>query len=808
MSYAPPTSYVPMPPFGVSADPSGIGPVDPNDPSVAPVPVGDAQKVEKKILEFLDKCLTNGVSQTQQLQQWCDQTERLYLGTNQNIVLPTDPNTANLGQTVELKDCADQIDSLSGLLFEQAVPASTPPFNVNARGGETTERAACLRSAMMYELEMSQSELAIEMSVQFYCKYPLGGLEFKRWQIDVPMKDEQTMPIAQAQAFMSVHESMGHDVVQKGPGQMPGEVEMCATWTARQNRFSFVNMDIRKYRFSDMRRPIPEQHCMQKANYWTREEMESFGFDVSELGDPNSGGRHRPTPNTSEMISTTAPMNTGPFNTHEIWENTARIPWQTWIESGDINQLDLQVFAEKRRLSPAEGDYGFKTGDFAPGVYNKFFHKSSQGLPSPGASPGNGAVLLAASPNPLCAQPKTMPMWGASFTPPDADAVGRNLAQRQSEMNAAANLSFNNWQDNLRRRGRKSFFVGGNFPGGKDKYAQIHVPGAAVISPGGMDPREAIFPWEVEDITDSTLKALAFMQSDVRDKGVNSAMQGESNVDTATEASINANKGAVKITSAFRRWMRHVYAPALRALAVEVALSYKYEDYIRVCGETGAAMKGVDYRSADEVLTKFEIAPVATFDFALKLRKMQSITQIANIFGPFLSPPEIRSLLSLALRSSDFTEQEVQEIQGSAGTITDVFDEIKAMLADPSVQPVVRPDDNHLMVMQVAQQIEASSPQIAAQLESQPNYQRWKAEHMAGLQAMVAQAQLDHPAPAPPGQNGKRDAQPPPKNGSSPKTPEQTNTRQMAQLASPPDMGMDTNSGMTGRAVPGSPAGV
>lgn len=807
MSYAPPmplppmngNGYAPMPPFGAATmqapDPAGIGPVTPAPPLTVP----DPSKVDKKLVSFLTQVLEEGRQQSNDLIQKYTSLEKLYRGADVSIKQPGQggASAAKLATSIELRDVADQEDALAGLLFEQIFPSSSASFSVSARGSTRPEQAACMYQAMQDMIEVTGSDKEIERCVQFYAKYPVSSLKLERGDVKISKREESEIAPEEYPALQTVCSVLGRTCrIVKQPNPASIQPTMCVEtrWSETQVRWFFKNLDGRKLRISDARRDMQDQHAIAEAHYWTRDEMRSFGFDVSRLTQPNSGGRHRPNPNTGEQTNTSAPTTTNPFNTFEVWEIFVRVPWTDWLEGDDgknpvFSTDDFDAWANQHSVGAANG---FTEEDYGPGLYWRAFFVES-GVKPPAGGSGTGGAVLMVSPSYRKGNPDKLPAWATSYIPPDGDFAGQAMAERQAGMNAAANLVFNDWLDNIRRQGRTSFFYGGNMSIAAEKAAQIHAPGASVKVNGAMDPRETIFPFPVEDITPQALRALGYIQGDVKDKGINDSMLGQSDAGTATQASIDNSRGQIQINAAFKRWGRRVYAEGLRALAVEIAMSYKVADYIRVCGDDGNAMKSTSYNCADDVMAAFRIEPVATFDFAERRQKLQALTSLANIFARVLPPQSIQAMFKVCMRSIPLPQADIDEIEGSTGSITDFVDEIKGMLADPNYYPMVRPDDNHLAVLQLIRQIAMDFPQTAMQLQTQDNYKLWVMQHTTGAQAQMMQQQASQPPQ-------KRGAQPKP-NSPSGSSPEEANARQDAQEQSPPDSGQMTNGGVTGQAA-------
>lgn len=749
-----------------------------------------AGRVEKWLLQFLAQCLSSGEQQSRQVRDIVDQSELLYRGSRIGITKAL-ASVDDLDRKIEVPDVADQADALAGLMLEQVFPSSGPSFTVSS---DNARQASCVQLAMLHCLSQSHSQDQVEASIYGYCKYQLAGLKFERSDARVAMTEEREVDQAQLQSWIAAHTEQGHEILPvKSSENGEGLLVATARWEKVEPFFGLRNIDVRKHRYSDARRLMEGQHGIYEAFYWTRTEMQAMGFDVSQLGTPNAQGRHVPVPNTTDQINTTVAQETNPFEAHEIWMSDVMVPWRATMEGErpPFDQLDLDAWASDRGLVI---ENGITADDYAPGRYWRFFHKLDSGKTDRGQA---GAVLFKCVPNPLRGQPKQIPAWATSFIAGDGELAGQSQMQRQSELNAGANMVLNNWLDNQRRVGRPSGFISGNMPGGKAKFSEVQVPGNFVVVPGALDPRSNVFPWPVTDITSSAMAALQYLQSEVKDKGVNPALQGQSSADTATEAQINNARGQVKITSSFKRYVRRVWRPALQAYCVEIVLTWKPEDYVQVCGEEGMSMAGINCRTADEVLSHFRVDPVATFDYAEKKQVNQALMGTLNIAAAMLPPAQVQEMVKAILETSGAPQSVIERIEGTRGTMTDFLQELESMLADPSLEVTVRPEENHEAALAMWGQFQMMRGGDALVLSVQKNFQNWLMQRQAGLQMQRDQQAMAMESAG----GGKRGHQPPPKGDDSSSGHEEKAARKEAQLASPTDGGDMTSAGLTGRAA-------
>jgi len=163
--------------------------------------------------------------------------------------------------------------------------------------------------------------------------------------------------------------------------------------------------------------------------------------------------------------------------------------------------------------------------------------------------------------------------------------------------------------------------------------------------------------------------------------------------------------------------------------------------YIDIAGENGAAMtrKWVQLR---QLTDKVDIIPLLNYDAADRQRMTTFLLGLMNIVAPVLGPNAVKAMLTLAMEKGGIEQHDILKIEGADGSVTNVQQEIEAMLQDPDVHPVVKMDDPHLICIQMANMAMAKDMMRYQQTGQQPPDRQNMLEYIEMHKGMLQQQQI------------------------------------------------------------------
>jgi hypothetical protein len=318
--------------------------------------------------------------------------------------------------------------------------------------------------------------------------------------------------------------------------------------------------------------------------------------------------------------------------------------------------------------------------------------------------------------------------------------------------------------------------------------------GTAWVNGQAVDLNQDIRFMEIPDATAPGFSMISYFQNMMRQLGPSPAVIGEGDYDTATQADLNEKNGHEITSESFGRFvkmMMRAYKKHLGAMLISMTRGRM----IRAAGEDGATFEETWIRPSD-LTDRMEIIPMISFSDLQEERQSQFLIAMMNVFAPFLMPQEIRSIWKICMRKGGLSTNDLDEIEGSLGSYTDVQQEVDAMLADPSVKPEPRMDDPHplcITVASMALQNRLGQYQMMGLMPPEhavANLMDYIQKH----EAMFQQQQMIAKLMAPQEETKGKPKNEEPKDGKD----SQSDARQKGQQASPPDNGMDTNGGLTG----------
>lgn len=785
----------------------------PTDQSAAQLPVSPAriEEAKKWLLTWLQTNEAAARTVTKPIWQSYDAELTAYEGAKKVI----EGKTAAVDDNYipETHAIADQVDDTAALMYDRSRQGGDM-YKFAATESENQHKAQNLKAILDAEFRHMKCDSEWQKCLSRYSKFDISGLktcygrrvkyEFKTQEISAEPYTDQALiakgydpdPETLKQALFDELAYDGYRFVSPGIPDKFGNPIGLIVESAQEthgDHIYFRAINPRRMAFSSRGRTAENQHSIHEYWYWTKDELadDCYGFydlDKMEKVVGSSTAQSVPDPSAANNASKPEQISSN-FQTLEIVESWCGAPWKAMNRAG-FSEQELSALLQSYGCDPLE--LKLKRAKWC------FFHHSN-------------IALLKMYRN-YEADPSCYPYRLASYIQGEDTLDGQAFMIRLSSWNAmqivALALTFRNIQRNLNQTPVLANGTGINL----DDLKKCLKRGDPVVLNGNMDVNDMCQFLTIPDMSQVGFRLAGYADGKMKDNGVPAVLQGKSDAETATQETISQRSGQTGINFGFGRIVEDVLVPTIQACAEMVLARFTDRRKVEMLGEKGVLME--KFISPEDFNTKVRVQHVASLDFAEGNTKNQILMGLSNIFRPLITPPQMQAIMEMVLENGRFDRPQIERIRQSAGSMTDQMQELEAMIASPLCEPIVRPDDDHIQHMQVLLMERVKRPEIM----EMPNVNKHAEMHIAALDM---NAMLGGPAPMPPGAPA---ATPEGGEGSGPvKGPgkqipknqpqgEEGAVRSMANMNSPADMGMETNSGMTGRGAPpkvkGAPAGI
>jgi hypothetical protein len=374
---------------------------------------------------------------------------------------------------------------------------------------------------------------------------------------------------------------------------------------------------------------------------------------------------------------------------------------------------------------------------------------------------------------------------------------GQGMMERMSGAAAALHAFRNMVAQNMRKNLALNMLVSKRIAVTDDDLKRLDGIGEKIWYNGqAVDLQQDLRVFEYPDYTKPGMDQVGYYENKIRSLGVPAVLAGEGSADTATQDVLNNRRGQTTVNESFRRLVEMVMR-SIEKMIGAVNLAITRGQWIEKAGEEGAATQLI-WVTPSDITDKVEVVPQVSFDDANNMAMAQFLMALSNVFGRMLLPPEVRAMLMVCLQLGRVPRKFVEQIEQSFGSITNVQQEIEAMLRDENCRPKINMSDPHPICIAMAEMALVQQATILQQhgLPFMPpqNITEYIEAHKAMLMQMQMLTQLQQPQDAGPKGNPVQQ----PNDGPNDAKGE---TRQIAQNNSPSDAGAMTNGGMTGQAM-------
>lgn len=701
----------------------------------------DTSRVKKWLLQYVDGCRKQA-EEVSKNHYWnrIDAENKAY-GLHDTALDPQQAgiNAASLEQDYEVrtKDLADQVDAMTALLLD--LLSSGDIRRLVAKPGITRKQAELTQKVQDSLLNEKDWTGEKRLFVGRFVRNCFAGLKTCRSHeisyitehVEVPVYLEQ--PVLDFMGRPVINPQTGQPAVARIPqftddallrkGYSPASLEdgsairsemslkgltfvgiadmredgtydniLCTRCRETTQDFVYIKaINARRLAIADPTRSIQDQPSIHEYHYLTANELRKCGFaNVDELkksgkpitntGDQNPGG------------ATTGPNAKGTLKqpVYEIVESWLDIPWEQAANDGEFSEEELRAFAFEQ---------GFPAEEFTYPTYKwQIWHNCD-------------AVLLGAAVTYKMEKDEHV-YRGDSFIFGDGEFCGNSQLERIS--NVAANMLalLNMTVRGIKKNLYQSMLVSDRSQIQHDDMKDLHRPGGFKNVEGMIDFDNDVKIMEVPDISNEGMGIVRYFEGKLSELGVPPILTGEGNADTATQDTINNRRGQTVVNEAFGRMMK-VFTDAYGDHLGVMVNSFTVSRYTDIVGEDGQTMTR-RWTMPKEITDKLDIVPLIKFDDADKQRATQFLLGMTNIMAPVMGPKVIMAISTLAMEKFGLSSEDIEKIRGSEGDITNVHQEIQAMLQDPDYKVEIRMEDPHRVCI------------IQAQMAMQQNTQRYQ----------------------------------------------------------------------------------
>lgn len=533
-------------------------------------------------------------------------------------------------------------------------------------------------------------------------------------------------------------------------------------------------VDPRKLAVYDMNRTLDRQASVHEFNYYTLAELKRCypqNLDyfrekaVAETNNNQQPGNQQSANNTPSEISEDFPI-------YQIVESWMDLDFHDMVAQNKLSEADIQGLSNRFQIP--------MTDFMVPGKWC-LIHNQDR-------------VLMDMYPSYLWDR-HDFPWDIDSWEPTEDRFCTHGFVHRISSACAAVAKFRNFVMKNMRRMLNQSRIFSKRMQVTPTQLEALDEENGTLGVPGtAADLEKDLRFYEPPDVTGPGFTMVNYFESRIRSMGVPATLAGEGDSDTATQADINDKRGQTVVNESFGRFvdlLMRFYKKHLGAMLISVTRGRM----ITVAGEDGATFDE-QWITPAELTDRLEMVPMISFNDLMEQQQSQFLIAMVNVFGQFLMPQEIRAIWKVCMRKGGLSTADIDEIEGSLGSYTDVKQEVDAMLANAECKPIPRMDDPHPLCIAVASAAlnqrldEFQMMGLPVQPEMVGNLMAYIQAHQAMFQEQQMVAQLMTPQEGP---KGKPANEPPKKGGES-------KGRERGQDASPADKGMMTNGGLTGTA--------
>lgn len=769
------TPITPMP-FGVPADIAQI-----EQP-------GDADLVEKALLTFDWENVQLSKSVMQQVLIDADADKRLY----DAIGGVDESNAEDQEQDPKTPESAAQSDMIRAQ-YNEALFGSSDTFKAIAKQSADQPKADTSIRLIKDVWRDYGMEDELDSSLWDYLNSPYSGLktvvhsrlepvaENHEVQFsDVAIMDFETQMHAEKKAFqrIGIDEDRGKVIYEV---TYTRQIQDCVGEAVDPTCLYMSNRKVR--RISD----VPSMH---QVHCWTYEQIEGGGFgNLDKLGPADASDRVRPVdqaPNQENLHGQENYTN-GNFDRWEIWETWGCIPWGKWLRSGAFKDQDLQAFADRYKFDVHQCGFRDETNGNAwvnnNQKWRRFHNKNSKGY-----------FRFATS---YLFSKADYPYNIASFIRARRELIGRSYISRLKEWEGIIHAATAMLADNIRYKLYQSVFADSLSGLDKTKWKDSFKRKGYVEMEKGMNRWEDMIKPSgefFEDMTGPAVSLLNVGKGCMQTYGAPNILMASGNSETATQDTINLEKGTSKITHPLRRWVENVLLPCVTQIRDFNHQNFSGERWIAAEAEAGTAMAKEERPITRQDLTnRFRVVGAVAYDYATRPTKINHMLAMLNISAKVVSPEAYYKLLGSCMELMDIDREIIDAVTNNNGRGTSPEDEIRTMKTNHWAKPKVLPEDDHLRAIMLlddtAARMDMEEPGSGQMFLGQDNVSEWSRDHLYYLDqqlAMIEEAKAMQGAKGNPKQR--------PNEGADGKEGE---TKQGAQGRSPAD---NAPPGMTGQA--------
>lgn len=798
----------------------------------------DTKRVHDWLLDYIGDC-EKRAAEVSQPEIWTrvDAARRAY-NIDKKAIDPQDAGvkaaSTKKNFAIRTEDLADQNDEMTALITNLLIQ-NGPVCRLVAKPGITEQQAELTQNVQESLLKEKDFDAEKRKFAGRFVKYCVAGLKvcrthevsYKTERIEVPLVQTMidpatggpmmdmagqpmTVPLYTPEALMqrgftpedieeggalqSALAEDGYTFVGIADMREDGTFDnlLCTRCSESSQDHVFIQaVDPRMIAVSDITVDTTRQQSIHEYHYLTLTQLQKGYF--SNLDKLKEEGES--TKDTSQQrpgVKSTYGKTQGTLvhPVYKIVESWGEIPWEQGLQDGRFTVEEARAFAIESGFPVEELDY--------PTQKWCVFHNC-------------GKVLVKIYPNYLMDKSE-YPYDFDSFIFGDGTFAGQGLLERLSNPAANKTAFLNLISRVLKQNLYGSRIYSGSLGLTDGDLEALQEIGGQVRTDTRVDMSTEMHEFTVPDTTPNAMRMVAYFDDTMRGLGVPAVLAGEGSADTATQEAINNRRGQTVVNESFGRMMT-VFRNAYRKHLGVLVNSFNQSRYIDIVGENGATMTR-RWTMPREITDKLDIVPMISFDDANKQRMSQLFMGIMNIVAPVMGPNSVKELLKLVLRYNRVPETDIAKIEGANGSLTNVHQEVEAMLQDPDLVVEVKMEDPHPICIQMAQMAlikeQARAIQFGYEFIPPLNIQEYIATHEAMLQQqqMMQAMQMMMAGGAPEqGPKGK------PKQGRADGGPgsEQGGARQDGQAAGQGNQGPMSAAGLTGAGsignVPGVPAG-
>lgn len=534
-------------------------------------------------------------------------------------------------------------------------------------------------------------------------------------------------------------------------------------------------LDARKIAINDPSRKLDRQSSIHEYDYLLLSEIKkAYPYNIEEFrrkASPTQAVAQQP--GGSIPGSQSGPIGSQDFPLYETIETWIEPDWDHYIAQGQVDAQEIAELALKFQIPPQEF--------MLPGKLCVTHHKD--------------LVLMDTYTNFLWDMSE-YPHDIESFEPAEERAWSHGFVHAISSTAAALHKFRNLVMAMIRRRLNQSRIASKRLGITDDEMKKLDEESQTVWFNGqAVDLQQDLAYYLPPDDSKPGFSMVSYLENILGKLGVPPVLSGEADAETATQDQINNQRGQTIVNESFDRFvgcMMRFYRKHLGAVIKTTTRGRM----IKAIGEDGAAFEA-KWITPSDLTDRVEIVPTVSFNDLMERQQSQFIIAMMNVFAPVLQPQEIRAMWKICIRKGGLSQADIEEIEGSLGSYTDVKQEVEAMLADPSIKPNVNEADPHPLCIAVAtvalrqRQMMLQAQGAVVMPDMFQNVQEYIAVHDSMFEHQMMVAKLMTPPPT----KGKPQNEPPKE-----KADEQSSAREDAQDSSPADNGMATAAGLTGTA--------